>query len=103
MKLWMITGNATEDGAPIYLQANGRWTQKQTAGCPVASEAERDALLELARKQQRVVCDPYAMTVERGPLGHLLPTSVRERIRAQGPTISLVGPSLVRPAAAVGT
>lgn len=100
MKLWMITGSATEDGAPIYLQANGRWTRKLPAGCPIASVAERDVWLEAARSQQRIVCDPYIIEVTRGPLAHLAPLSLREKIRAEGPTVSLVGAGPARPEAA---
>jgi hypothetical protein len=104
MKLWMITGSATEDGAPIYLQANGRWTRKLRAGCPIVSEAERDVQLEAARSQQRIVCDPYVIEVTRVELGHLAAVSLREQIRSEGPTLSLAGehaePAAARPAAA---
>jgi hypothetical protein len=91
MKLWMITSNATDDGAPIYLQTNGRWTKKLSAGYPLTTEAERDRLLEVAKTQQHIACDPYAIEVERVALGHLAAISLRERIRAEGPTISLEG------------
>lgn len=91
MKLWMITSNATDDGAPIYLQTNGRWTHKLSAGYPVTTEAERDRLLEAAKTQQRIACDPYAIEVERVALGHLAAVSLRERIRAHGPTIVTAG------------
>ena len=97
MKLWLITGSATEDGAPIYLQTSGRWTHKLAAGYPIATQAERDQLLAAAREQQRVVCDPYAIEVRRGSLGHLAPVSLKETIRAQGPTIAIVGAPLAQP------
>jgi hypothetical protein len=94
MKLWMITSNATDDGAPIYLQTNGRWTPKLSAGYPLVNEADRDRLLEVARtQQQRIACDPYAIEVERVALGHLAAVSLRERIRAEGPTIVTFGSS----------
>ena len=99
MKLWTITGNATDDGAPIYLQPHGRWTRELAAAHPITSEAERDELLEQARTAQREVCDPYAIVVERGPLGQLGPTSLRERIRAEGPTVVLVASLATRPLA----
>jgi hypothetical protein len=99
MKLWMITGSATDDGAPIYLQSTGRWTRKLAAGHPVASENERDSLLAGAREQQRQVCDPYAIEVRRAELGHLAPASLREKIRAEGPTVALVGAPASRAAA----
>jgi hypothetical protein len=96
MKLWMITSNATDDGAPIYLQTNGRWTPKLSAGYPVTTEAERDRMLEAAQAQQRIACDPYAIEVERVALGHLAAVSLRERIRAAGPTIVTVGSSPIQ-------
>ncbi|KIG18030.1 hypothetical protein DB30_01917 [Enhygromyxa salina] len=89
MKLWIITGSATESGAPIYLQSSGRWTHKLSAGHPISSEDERQSLLEAARGQQKLVCDPYWIEVRRAELGHLAPVSLREKIRAEGPTISL--------------
>jgi len=92
MKLWMITASATDDGAPIYLQASGRWTHKLGGGLPLSDEAERDALLEAARADERTACDPYAIAVERSELG-LSAASLKEKIRAGGPTISLVEPS----------
>ena len=90
MKLWMITSNATDDGAPIYLQTNGRWTRKLSAGYPISNEAERERLLVAAHAQQVIACDPYSIEVERVALGHLAAVSLRERIRAEGPTILLV-------------
>ena len=100
MKLWMITGSATDDGAPIYLQANGRWTRQLAEGHPVADEGERAQLLEEARAQQRIVCDPYVIEVRRAADHRPAPMSLRERIRAEGPTVSLVGSPRVPPAAA---
>ena len=99
MKLWIITGSATEDGAPIYLQTSGRWTRKLTAAHPIASETEQQSLLEAARAQPRSVCDPYAIEVRRAELGHLAALSLREKIRAEGPTISLVSVGAPQPVA----
>ncbi len=102
MKLWMITASATDDGAAIYLQASGRWTAKLGAAMPLANEAERDALLEAARADERNACDPYAIRIERSELGLLAAISLKEKIRAAGPTIPLVEsqhkPSVLRPA-----
>jgi hypothetical protein len=100
MTLWMITGNATEDGAPIYLQANGRWSRDLTEGSAVSSEEQRDRLLALAKASVRIVCDAYVIDVRQGARGQLEPTSLRERIRAEGPTVLLRGASQLRPAAA---
>ncbi len=99
MKLWMITANATDDGAPIYLQSEGRWTRRLAEGLGISSAEGRDALLAEAKAAERIACDPYVIDVRQGPRG-LEPASLRERIRAEGPTISLVGAAPLRPAAA---
>ena len=49
----------------------------------IAGEAERDALLEQALKQERLVCDPYFFDV-RLEGNAIDPISTRERIRADG-------------------
>ncbi|HVI04345.1 MAG TPA: DUF2849 domain-containing protein [Enhygromyxa sp.] len=100
MTLWMITGNATEDGAPIYLQTNGRWTRRLAEGLAVSSEEQRDALLAQAKASERIVCDAYVIDVRQSTRGQLEATSLRERIRAEGPTVTLVGVAQLRPAAA---
>ncbi|PRQ04521.1 hypothetical protein ENSA5_07520 [Enhygromyxa salina] len=101
MKLWIITGSATDDGAPIYLQTGARWTRTLSAAEPVADDQPQHklALLEAARAQQRIVCDPYPMEVRRGSDGELAPISLREKIRAEGPTILRVGAPTSRPTA----
>jgi hypothetical protein len=87
MALSMITGNATDDGAPIYLRADGSWTRVLAEG--KASEGDELATaLALAKAQQRIVCDPYVIDVKLVE-GRPAPTNVRERIRASGPTVLL--------------
>jgi hypothetical protein len=100
MTLWMITANATDDGAPIYLQTNGRWTRRLTEGLAITSDEERTRLLGEARATERIVCDPYSIEVREGARGRLAPTSLRERIRAEGPTVTLISAIDLRPAAA---
>jgi hypothetical protein len=100
MTLWIITGNATADGAPIYLQANGRWTRSLVEAHAVSSEEQRASLLEQAKAAQRIVCDPYAIEVREGGRGRIEPASLRERIRAEGPTVTLLGAVDLRPALA---
>lgn len=90
MKLWIITGSSTDDGAPIYLQANGNWSRTFANGFVVDTMDERDEMCTAARQQQRVVCDPYAIEVRRDAGGQPVPTSLKQKIRAEGPTVSLV-------------
>ncbi|MFO7561116.1 MAG: DUF2849 domain-containing protein [Enhygromyxa sp.] len=101
MTLWMITGNATADGAPIYLQLDGRWTRRLAEGLALSSEAQRDALLAQAQASERIVCDAYVIEVRQSAGGQLEATGLRERIRAEGPTVALVSAQPLRPAAAI--
>lgn len=87
MALSMITGNATDDGAPIYLRADGSWTRRLSEGKACEGD-ELAAALAQAKAQQRVVCDPYVIDVVLVE-GRPAPTNVRERIRASGPTVLL--------------
>jgi hypothetical protein len=91
MTLWMITGNATDDGAPIYLQTNGRWTRRLAEGLAITCEEQRDRLLGEAKAAERIVCDPYVIDVRQTSRGQLQGASLRERIRAEGPTVSSGG------------
>ncbi len=100
MTLWMITGNATEDGAPIYLQTKGRWTRRFADGLTITSETQRDQLLGEAKAAERIVCDPYVIDVRQTARGQLEAASLRERIRAEGPTVSLLGAAQLQAAAA---
>jgi hypothetical protein len=100
MTLWMITGNATADGAPIYLQTSGRWTRQLAEGLAVSSEELRDQLLAQAKASERIVCDAYVIEVRQAARGQLEATSLRERIRAEGPTVILLG-SAPLPTAAI--
>lgn len=82
---FVITANATDDGGVVYLRPDRTWARRLTEAYPVLAQDEADALLGLARGQERQVCDPYAMRVELGPLGPR-GLSARERIRGIGPT-----------------
>ena len=90
MSLWMITGSSTDDGAPIYLQADGCWSRRVVDGEVIDDDARRDARLSLARTGERLACDPYPIEVLRSASGEPRPRSLKQRIRAEGPTVPLV-------------
>ncbi len=90
MKNWIITGSSTDDGGPLYLQASGDWSRRFDHGQVLDAESRCDAALERARGEQRLVCDPYAIEVHVDEVGRPTPTSLKQRIRAEGPTVSLV-------------
>lgn len=88
---FVISASLTDTGAPTYLTRDGGWSPDLQAALPVESEAERDALLEAALRQERLVSDPYFFDV-RVEGGAIDPLSTRERIRATGPTTRIRRP-----------
>jgi len=86
MPLFAITGSATNDGRPIYRDPRGAWTDRVVEAAVFEREHDRDEQLEAARREERVVCDPYPIEVERDG-ERLVPTRLKERIRADGPTV----------------
>lgn len=93
---FVITANATDDGASLYLRPDRTWSRQLSEALATDDEATRDELLALAARQQRLVCDPYAFKVELDgdtPVA----TTARERIRAEGPTTPLRRPDTHSP------
>ncbi len=88
---FVISANLTDTGAPVYLGAAGSWVSDLQKSATPETEAERDALLEQALRQERLVCDPYYFDV-RVEGGAIDPLSARERIRAAGPTTRIRRP-----------
>ena len=96
---FVVTANSTDDGSALYLRADGSWAPRLTEAWPIASEAECEAAMAVARTQERHVCDPYTFKVVLGPQGPRA-TNTRERIRGTGPTTPLRRPDpLSAPAA----
>lgn len=88
---FVVTANNTDDGAAMYLRADGTWGSRLVEAWTTRSEAERDEAITRARTQERHVCDPYSFKVvidTRGPRA----TNTRERIRGNGPTTPLRRP-----------
>ena len=91
MAHFVITANDLRDGGVRWLACDGAaWTTEAAAAAVAADAAERDALLARAEAdvaENRVV-GVYA--VEVAPTGDgFVHTSVRERVRAGGPTVRL--------------
>ncbi|HXY99162.1 MAG TPA: DUF2849 domain-containing protein [Stellaceae bacterium] len=88
----VITGNRLRDGVPVYFAGVGRWSRALTEARHVA-EAEAEALLAEAQAgaPPHPVVAPYLIeVVVRG--GRLRPLSLREEIRAFGPTVRAAEP-----------
>lgn len=84
----VVTANRLGDGAVVYLTANNLWTEHLAEADGVEGETAL-ARLALAEAAEGAVAGPYLMDVEIGASG-IVPAgraALRERIRAEGPTI----------------
>jgi hypothetical protein len=82
----ILTGNELLSGAAVYLDRNGVWVedlQQARVFLPEEKDA-REAALEASKATLRII----SLEVETVTLqdGRILPTRLRERIRAEGPT-----------------
>jgi len=84
----MITANRLTDGHVVYLDAEGGWAEDFRGGLVLGDAAARETALEQgqAAATANVVVEPYAIELEMRA-GHLAPRTLRERIRAEGPTV----------------
>jgi hypothetical protein len=89
---FVVTGGRTDDGAPVYRAADGRWTVALSEAAFLASKEAAEAVAKQAGAQeQRGVCDPYVFPV-RVTAGDVDALSARERIRSTGPTVRVRRP-----------
>jgi hypothetical protein len=80
----VLTANRLTDGVAVWLNANGEWVTSL-----VARHAEAEAALEAIGKQayaDNKVVDVNLIDVQETG-GKLWPLRLRERIRAEGPTM----------------
>jgi hypothetical protein len=82
----IITANSLKDGFVVFQTADG-WTLDVNRARVLDGKATVAAALERAQADatRNIVVDPYAITVTLTGAG-LVPTRLRERIRAEGPT-----------------
>ncbi|MEJ1161797.1 DUF2849 domain-containing protein [Prosthecomicrobium sp. N25] len=95
----VITANRLADGRVVWLTADRAWSTDVSAAAVVADKVTLEAALAAAAAAvaARIVVDPYATDVDVGGAG-IVPKSLRERIRAKGPTVPSDFPSERRPA-----
>lgn len=91
MTLYVVTANALADGGVLWLRAEAghlAWTPESRAASTTEDAHQRDAWLVAAEADalRNLIVAPYA--VEVAPVeGGFRHTSVRERVRADGPTV----------------
>jgi hypothetical protein len=83
----VVTGNRLRDGVPVYFAGSGRWSPVLAEARHVAP-AEAEALLAEAQAgaPPHPVIAPYLIEAALRD-GRLVPLSLREQIRAFGPTV----------------
>jgi len=88
MPLEIVTANRLADGRAVYLGEAG-WSENLEAAQVAGSAAAAEALLALAERAaaSNEVVAPYRIEVVEEK-GLLRPRTLRERIRADGPTVA---------------
>lgn len=84
----IVSANRLSDGIVVYLGADGSWLGVLDEARVFTDETEAKAGLAAAREDARrnLVLDPFLVEVETG-VGGLHPITLRNSIRARGPTI----------------
>ncbi len=84
----IVTASRLADGAVVFLDTGGGWTERLDAARVFADKAETVAGLEAGRIAEagNHVIDVYAVDVSV-QAGAIVPLKLREAIRARGPTI----------------
>jgi hypothetical protein len=84
----IITANRLGDGRVVFLDVDGGWTMELVQAHSFSDGPDLDAANAYAAEQHRlrIVVEPYAVDVDVKE-GVPMPVRLRERIRADGPTI----------------
>jgi hypothetical protein len=83
-----ITANRLDDGRVVFLDEDGGWAHDFAAALLVSDGPELDQATAYAQSQHdaRIVVEPYAIDITVLD-GKATPARIRERIRAEGPTV----------------
>lgn len=89
----VITANRLRDGAVIWLGPDAKWVERFDGAEACADDETVEARLALARELESAgrIIDAYAVEVvveQMEGVGRLVPVRLRERIRADGPTVA---------------
>lgn len=82
----IVTANRLIDGRVVFRTAAGAWVEAITAAAVIDVAAATEAVkASAADVEARLIVDPYAVDMVESAEG-LTPKSMREKIRAGGPT-----------------
>jgi Protein of unknown function (DUF2849) len=87
----VISANRLDDGIVVYTSRDGSWSERLSHAKIFASKAEAEAGLLVAQNdaKQNLVVEPVAVEVTDDASG-LRAVTLREAIRARGPTIDFL-------------
>ncbi len=85
----IITANRLGDGLVVFLDADGNWPLEIASARVLQDGPDFDGALIYAKAQHdaRIIVEPYAVDVEVSAEGVPAPVRLREKIRAEGPTV----------------
>lgn len=86
----LVTANRLRDGIAVFLTRSGQWSETIDEAA-LALEPEAAAALETRAKEAEkatLITGPYLVDAERRD-GRVRAAHIRERMRAQGPTVRL--------------
>ncbi|MBO0734826.1 MAG: DUF2849 domain-containing protein [Methylocapsa sp.] len=101
--LKVVSANRLADGAVVYSGPGGVWFERLEDARILAIDGEAEAALEAAMEDARrnLIVDPCLVDVAE-EASVLRPLTLRESIRARGPTIDYLPRSSVKPSRADG-
>ena len=86
MALQVFTANRLSDGVVVFLSGDERWLEAPDATGVIDASAMETKMIAVAEAAAvAIVIDPYLITVT-DENGEIRPVSLRERIRAYGPS-----------------
>ncbi len=100
MSYQLLTANRLKDGAVVYLDRNGGWSIRFEEARVVDNDVDARAFEDIGRRGERarVVVGTYLIDVVADGDAYR-PIRMREKIRAEGPTVDPVASKPVQRAA----
>lgn len=94
--LKVISANTLADGTVVYFKGEGSWIKEIADAKTFTLDADLKAGLALAKADEKhdLVVDPFDVDVQLSKDGHLEAISLRNAIRAKGPTIAFLPASI---------
>jgi Protein of unknown function (DUF2849) len=87
----IISANRLADGIVVYAGRGGAWVEQLSEARIFAGKEEADAALSLAQNDvaRNLIVEPFLVDVTQDAAG-LRPSTLRDSIRAHGPTIDFL-------------